>query len=226
MTATWGVTGSTGNHWVRVAAAPTRPESGWLSVQVRAPTYLWFEKMKKKNSKNTQTQRRSGGRCADHVMINGFKRKRVLPVAMSEDACGGNFSRKNVASLSRFSSRKTHTLSVGLQKTAPVLNLSTAESRRVHHPPAPAPYSEKHLFAPSHWLRGITVLDGGLWLAARAVHSRWRDVCRGCSSSGVARQRPLQIELRYCSVLMGFFICSDCVSSSSVAKLSAFWGPE
>lgn len=38
-------------------------------------------------------------------------------------------------------------------------DLARAQSRRIHHPLRPAPYSEKHLFASSHWLRAITVLD-------------------------------------------------------------------
>ncbi|CAB1457889.1 unnamed protein product [Pleuronectes platessa] len=36
MTTTWGVTGSMGNHCVRVAAPRTRPESGWLSAQAQS----------------------------------------------------------------------------------------------------------------------------------------------------------------------------------------------
>lgn len=58
----------------------------------------------------------------------------------------------------------------------------------------PAPYSEKHLLAVSHWLPVVTVLDLVMWLVDRAVHLHRRAVRCRCGSASEARQLPLEDE--------------------------------
>lgn len=79
-------------------------------------------------------------------------------------------------------------------------------NRRIHHPPSPAPYSEKHLLAACHWFKRVTVLYCEKWLVRRAVHSRWRHVRCRCGNASVAGQCPLQDKVTNCHMLEMFFI--------------------
>lgn len=128
----------------------------------------------------------------------------LLPVEISNDPyVWGTFP--NVASLSvlleKNNVRPTISASKNLnyrphRQSGQWSNIHTCQSTS-----RPAPYSEKHLFAVSHWLTGITVSDLQTWLVALPVCSLWRDGHWRCGGASVARQLTLEPRVSYRNTL-------------------------